>query len=388
MIVKQNLEESNSEFVKRKAYIHRIVESRLNDNNKLLAEKSANRKPITAAQRQAVDLYWKKHLHAGAEYVNLDYYDVYNKVAKEEELARYMPDSFFYAFIDEWLTNPSRSAPVDDKNLYDLLFADVLRPQTIARKVEESFFDADFNKIGVNDFIEICKKQPEVFVKAAIYSYGGHGVMCWNPKKDSVEKLLNFIYRNNSGEGHYIARTAKQYVVQAPLKQHEALSKINSSSINTVRIMSLVWGGEVHILSSVLRMGINGSRVDNCSSGGIVCGIDANGVCKSVAYDNKANAYYSHPNGTEFAGVAIPGYDKCVVLVKKLAYRFFASSRLISWDLAINENGEPVVVEMNISYGELDFHQLCNGPIFGDLTEEILDKLYEESFTFKKLLGH
>ena len=62
-------------------------------------------------------------------------------------------------------------------------------------------------------------------------------------------------------------------------------------------------------------------------------------------------------------------------------------SRLISWDFAIDENGEPMLIEMNISYGELDFHQLCNGPIFGDKTEDVLNEVFDNSFTLRKLLG-
>ena len=388
MIIKQNKEESTSEFVKRKSYVHKYVETRLDDNNLLLEEKAANRKPITAEKRNEILTYWKDLIHRGAKYVNLDYYDVYNKVCRpNENLARYMPDSFFYAFVDEWLTDPMHSGPIDDKNLYDYMFHDVLRPETICRKVEDMFFDKDFKRIDADQFFSRCNSYDEVFVKASIGSFGGHGVMVWRGKDvDSINKLYDFVYRFNGGAIVNNTRVIKQYIVQAPLKQHEVLAAVNPSSINTIRIMSLVWNEEVKMLSSVLRMGINGSRVDNCSSGGIVCGIDEKGICKPIAYDNKANVYYHHPNGTQFGGVEVPGYAECVELVKKLAYRFAGCSRLISWDLAINEKGEPVLIEMNISYGELDFHQLCNGPIFGDMTEEILKKMYEDSWTLNKLI--
>ena len=46
--------------------------------------------------------------------------------------------------------------------------------------------------------------------------------------------------------------------------------------------------------------------------------------------------------------------------------------RLISWDVAIREYGVPVLIEMNPHYGELGFHQLNNGPLFGENTEAIL----------------
>jgi len=30
-----------------------------------------------------------------------------------------------------------------------------------------------------------------------------------------------------------------------------------------------------------------------------------------------------------------------------------------------------------MTFGEVDFHQMCNGPIFGDLTERVLNEIYK-----------
>lgn len=37
---------------------------------------------------------------------------------------------------------------------------------------------------------------------------------------------------------------------------------------------------------------------------------------------------------------------------------------------------EPVLIEANLRYGELDFHQLNNGPVFGKDTKKILDEVF------------
>ena len=47
-------------------------------------------------------------------------------------------------------------------------------------------------------------------------------------------------------------------------------------------------------------------------------------------------------------------------------------TKLISWDFAIGVDGEPILIEANLSFGQIDFHQLCNGPIFKEMTDEIL----------------
>lgn len=48
--------------------------------------------------------------------------------------------------------------------------------------------------------------------------------------------------------------------------------------------------------------------------------------------------------------------------------------------------GQPSLIEANFSGVELDFHQLCNGPIFGDLTEEVLKDVFENSYTLKSII--
>ena len=47
---------------------------------------------------------------------------------------------------------------------------------------------------------------------------------------------------------------------------------------------------------------------------------------------------------------------------------------MASWDLAIDKNGEPVLIEVNLMYQGIGFLQINNGPLFGDYTEDILDR--------------
>lgn len=51
---------------------------------------------------------------------------------------------------------------------------------------------------------------------------------------------------------------------------------------------------------------------------------------------------------------------------------------MISWDIATDENGQPIMIEANLTNGELDFHQLCNGPLFGDDAPKILKKVFSK----------
>ena len=46
-------------------------------------------------------------------------------------------------------------------------------------------------------------------------------------------------------------------------------------------------------------------------------------------------------------------------------------ANLIGWDIAINKDGVPVVVEVNLDHAEVEAHQIFNGPIFGDRFDEV-----------------
>ena len=173
-------------------------------------------------------------------------------------------------------------------------------------------------------------------------------------------------------------KTNEDYIVQKVLKQHEELNKIHASSINTVRICSLLLSDGVHILSSCLRMGMNKSRVDNVTAGGISAGINPDGTLQEFAYN-----YYTgektavHPQGYVFNGQKVPSYDKAVELVMK-AHPVIGHFRLVSWDIAIDEDGDAVLIEANMRKGGINLHQFSNGPLFGDLTERVMNEVYDK----------
>lgn len=166
-------------------------------------------------------------------------------------------------------------------------------------------------------------------------------------------------------------------VVQAGIKQSAILSSINKDSVNTARLLSLLKkDGSVKIYSSILRMGIKGAKVDNASSGGISCGINEDGHLKSIAYSNTGVKYYEHPSThAKFSDFTIPNFQKMKDIVIE-THPKLPHFRLIGWDIACDDLNEPVLIEANLCDSELDFHQLNNGPVFGEDTESILSEVF------------
>jgi hypothetical protein len=49
--------------------------------------------------------------------------------------------------------------------------------------------------------------------------------------------------------------------------------------------------------------------------------------------------------------------------------------RLVTWDIAVDESGEAVLIESNFAKGGIEFPQLTNGPLFGEDTKKIMDEV-------------
>ena len=142
--------------------------------------------------------------------------------------------------------------------------------------------------------------------------------------------------------------------------------------MNTIRLLSLNLNGRISVLSAFLRMGNKGMHVDNLSSGGILVGIKSDGSLHDYALDKNLNKLYVSPSGINFEGTHLSSYS----FVRDYAlqhHKDFPLANLIAWDFAIDEKDNVIVLEINLDSGEIQFHQMFNGPLFGDRTEEVID---------------
>lgn len=309
---------------------------------------------LTSTEVKAINSIWK----GGGKYVDLRWNTFYKAIAKEgESISQYCPDSLFYSIIDFHLSDYKVATIFDDKNLYDTYFYDIPRPKTIIRNMDGIIMDGQYHKLSETEAVEKCKLYKEVICKPTIAMCGGKGIEFLSAMNSTAD-FLKVLKKPNT-------------IIQEVMGQHQHIKNIYPHSLNTIRIMTLMKDDECIILSSVIRMGINGNKVDNVSSGGYACGIREDGSLREYAYNNKGESITVHPQGAIFSEFQIPNFDEFKETATKLAYRLCRISRLISWDFSVSEEGHPVFIEANLSWGELDFHQMCNGPIFGERTHEI-----------------
>lgn len=277
---------------------------------------------------------------------------------------RYVPNDVLYRRIIPYFNNIEFSRPLQDKNLHGLLFPGFKRPETVIRRVDRFFYDDDFSILSAQEALDRCSQPGSYIIKPSRDSDGGQDICFYEypPIKD-VSALLK-PYENID------------FIVQKTVRQHPDLAAFNPSSLNTIRVITMVWRGEPYLLSAILRIGQTGSRVDNVSKGGYQAVIRPDGTLEKLAYTRSAgNTSFVEKTdrGIVFDGFHIPCWEKVVSQVKALAIRL-PHLKYVGWDLAVDEQGDVVLVEFNSGFVQ---NQENCGPAFGDMTDEVLGEIFQ-----------
>ena len=209
-------------------------------------------------------------------------------------------------------------------------------------------------------FHDFVKRHDKFVLKNAIDSLG-NGVKLVKRKeiKNEKEFFLSCIKKGT-------------HVLEELIVQSDELAAFNRSSVNTVRAISFNTPKGITVPYCILRMGREGSFIDNGGNGGVIACIDyETGEIITDGYDEKGNAFQSHPDsGTVFKGFKMPDWEALRTLCKTVALKT-PKIRMVGWDFAHTPNGW-VIVEGNDSP-----HLIGQQMILGGL-KETMDTLLKE----------
>ena len=166
--------------------------------------------------------------------------------------------------------------------------------------------------------------------------------------KNGVQNLLNDV------------KLGKRYMIEELIIQHEDMARLNPSSVNTIRIETVVdSNGEPHVTNTIVIMGAGDACVNNTHHGGIMCHINpASGIIDSFAHDPQGQCLFRHPiNEIVLPGYQIPRWDGILDFAKRLAL-VEPSCRYIGWDIVITPDGYDII-EGNVRPGHCT--QACDG---------------------------
>lgn len=320
---------------------------------------SDNVKELTKEQEEKIYNYWKKYTND----FNIGYHKYYiDRTGKFD--VRFIPDDLLVGYIDGYLNNRAIEPGVADKNYFDLYLKGFPLPKAYVHLINGVFEDDNYNIITKEKAAEILSNKESIIVKPSMASYGGKGIKFIN--NQSQEEVLEFL-NNLDGDN---------YIFQQTVNQSAETAKLHSESLNTIRVMTLILDNNVKVLPwCTFRMGVGKSKVDNASFGGIYCRINDDGTLSEFAYNALGKKFDSHPTGGSFKNVKFDFMNDVKRLVKDAAQRF-PHFRLIGWDIAIDENNKPLIIEANLTMSGMDVIETIGGPLFGEYTEQVLEEVF------------
>lgn len=348
-------------FIER--YTRIDVRSHLSEHNKNLSH-------LTKDEIRQIEQFYKPYFGK----ILMGWHDLFKELTGKF-YPEYMPEDLYYTKIDTFYNDWQKGIQLDDKGYYERLFckSPFRLPTQICVRINGFWLDANYEIIKEDEAIKLIIDNGTAFLKMSVLTAEGHGVAFFD--------AANF--ENDLARVQYlktiIKKLGKNIVVQEPIKQSPILSQLNPTSVNTVRVLSfLKKDGTVKIYSQFLRIGRNGSKVDNGFLGGIACGINPDGSLKEYGFTSAGEKFSHHPDsGVKIDSIMIPGYHDLLEKVK-LFHPQFPNFRIISWDFAIDEENMPLLIEFNIYCGGVFFNQSHDGPAFGEDTKEILDEVFKK----------
>lgn len=280
----------------------------------------------------------------------------------------YLPCSYYNPYIWQTLNDRRFSKLISHKAFIEKIFdLGIRHPETVLRSFGGYLFDGSFTPLTLTEAMKVlASENSELIFKIASETCQGLGVKLIKPA--DIPSFVKSIEDGSIFDGG-------DFIIQRLVEQSEDTKIFNPDSLNTMRITSFKLNGEVTIGTRGLKCGARGSLVDNIgeTKRGVMVGIDPDGNIADFGFYGNGEKSYTH-NGVEFKGRKIRGFHKVLEAVTEL-HNHVDSCKIIGWDIAVDKDNEPVLIEGNSVYPGLGMGQMVTGPVFGHRTDEMIEYL-------------
>jgi len=152
-------------------------------------------------------------------------------------------------------------------------------------------------------------------------------------------------------------------VVQHLIRPHPTLGSLSPGSTPPVRILTIMQSGQATLGASHIRFGLGDAPVAG-GPGTIRVPVSHTGITGPTGADGFLRLHRTHPTtGHELGGIHIPSFADAVAdcLAR---HRRLPQAGALGWDIAIDETGEPHIMEINTLHPGMFFHEVIAGPSF------------------------
>jgi len=301
-----------------------------------------------------------------------------------------VPEDIGRTFIEYYLNPLPYRAFYSDKNMYQqYLSPSSAFPKAYFRRIDgsclldDAFVIPCFDGISLSfesSALEIANYIPDsrIVLKKSTDSGGGYSILCFCKNEKGI------FSNSEIGElsGNYLRAFSSNFVIQEVIQQHPFFSQFCSSSLNTMRlyVYRSVKDESINIYSALLRIGNEGSFVDNLTQGGMSVPIDVEtGKLGRVGVVGHLGFLKPTHNGIDFSkGVfAIPKWNE----LKEFACSIARQNRhchMIALDLALDVNNQIRMIEYNVGDNSYWWSMYFGIQPFGTKIQEVIDYCIEQ----------
>ena len=216
-----------------------------------------------------------------------------------------------------------------DKREFNRVYADYLRRDVL-----------DLDLVDEKSFVRFFEEHRYVFVTES-RGFRGNSVWMYDSQNVNVSELYHKLKQEKDAH----------YVIEEKIVQHQDLAAFHSSSVNTLRIVTLYDDKRdvVHFMFAKIRIGNKGAYLDNTHAGGISGNIDLEtGIINGPGYNVlDGKEFLLHPiSGKPIVGFQIPFWQECKLFIEKVA-KITPQIRYVGWDVVVLPDGCFSLIEAN-----------------------------------------
>ncbi len=248
-------------------------------------------------------------LRFGASFDDFFMYEFYKKSNKER---------------NKFLTYKRSKKIISKYN--DLIYVEIFQNKREFLNVFKDYIGREFLSLDTatqEEFESFCKRLGKVIIKP----YNG-------AKGDRIEKI------EGENASKYSVDDYRDYIAEEYLIQHDDLSKLSPTSVNTIRVITM----DSEIVACALRIGNGRGIVDNFSVDGLAGYIDLeSGVMSYPCINFKLDKFEKHPyTGEQLVGFKMPNWEELKEFVIK-ASSVIPQIRYVGWDIAVLKDGFAII---------------------------------------------
>lgn len=327
-----------------------------------LAE-DAPRIPLSDQQKEEVDALWGDFRYK-PDYAWHEYF----WHCTGEFDARYIAKDVWVCYLLPYINNRNLAYAYEDKSYYTRHYPDVPFVHSLGYCINGRLYNEAYEPTDYTSLLNHLRNWPEVLVKASLYSLCSKSIEIFDPAT-ATEQTLQALVEQRGGNCAF----------QELIVQHEVPASLNPSSCNTIRMTTLRVDNTIYNLGAAIRFGSPGDRTDVNMDGEHsllrLLAIDDEGIFFETGWHSDGRTFPATEVGMQ-PGTALPGYEQARELCMR-THENLHHFDMIGFDFAIDVTGAPVMIEMNISDPGIVYQQFCHGPLFGQHTEAVLERVRE-----------